>query len=292
MPINFTCPHCGHNTGVADQYAGQTGPCTGCGKAVTIPTPPGVAPAEVAYSPAAPSKRSSPALIVVVIVGAALMAFCIVGILIALLLPAVQAAREAARRTQCANNLKQINLAMLNYHDVYGTFPPAYLADENGQPMHSWRVLLLPFMEEKALYDQYDFDEPWDSPNNSRLAAQIPTVYQCPSASLGVDETHYVVVDGPGYIFDGDTACAIADVSDGLSNTILVVEAPGSPVGWLEPAPWQWTGTLDDLGVAHPGGINIGLADGSVHFLNVNTDPTNFEAGLTKDGGEEFSLGR
>ena len=111
-----------------------------------------------------------------------LVVIAIIAILVALLLPAVQQAREAARRTQCKNNLKQIGIALHSYHDVYKTFPPAYIPDEDGKPMHSWRVLILPFIEQQALYEQYDFNEPWDGPNNSQLANVVISVYQCPSS--------------------------------------------------------------------------------------------------------------
>src|SRR5436190_7601184 len=86
----------------------------------------------------------------------------ILGLLVALLLPAMRfGTREAARRMQCSNHLKQIGLALQNYHDEYKSLPPAYIADTEGKPMHSWRVLILPFMEQKPLYDKYDFNEPW-----------------------------------------------------------------------------------------------------------------------------------
>ena len=113
-------------------------------------------------------------------VALALLCLCGGGILVALLLPAVQAAREAARRMQCTNNLKQIALAMHNYHDVHGSFPAAYIADENGRPMHSWRVALLPYLERSDLYNQYNFNEPWDSPGNLKVAEQLPQTYRCP----------------------------------------------------------------------------------------------------------------
>lgn len=292
MPLSFTCPHCGHQSNVADQYAGQTGPCAGCGKTITIPSSPeaalsGMAPA-VAVAPSR-GRGTNVVLVIVAVVGLAFAAVCAIGILLALLLPAVQAAREAARRSQCANNMKQITLAMLNYNEVYGTFPPAYLADENGRPMHSWRVLLLPFMEQEDLYEQYNFDEPWDGPSNSLLAAQIPAVYRCPSAMLAADETHYVVVDGPGYIFEGDGACEIEDIVDGTSNTILIVEAPDNSVNWMQPVDAHWTGSVHDLGMAHPGIIQTAFADGSVMAMNVNIDTTVFDALLTIDGGEDVS---
>ena len=98
-----------------------------------------------------------------------------------LLLPAVQTAREAARRMQCMNNLRQISLAVLNYEADYKCLPPACIPDKNGKPMHSWRVLILPYLERRDLYEQYKFDEPWNGPNNSKLLASRPRLYICPS---------------------------------------------------------------------------------------------------------------
>jgi hypothetical protein len=99
-----------------------------------------------------------------------------------LLLPAVEAAQEAARRMQCSGNLCAISLGLHNYHDHYGCFPPAIVKDADGKPMHSWRVLLLPFLSEYNLYNKYRMDEPWDGPNNRKLLGSMPSVYRCPSA--------------------------------------------------------------------------------------------------------------
>src|SRR6516165_2689000 len=90
-----------------------------------------------------------------------------------------------AKRGQCKNNLMNIGLALHNYHDQFGSFPPACVADENGRPMHSWRVLILPFLDQTPLYNQYRFDEPWDGPNNKKLADTILAVYNCPSDDHG-----------------------------------------------------------------------------------------------------------
>ena len=84
-------------------------------------------------------------------------------IIVALLFPAAQAARAAAQRMTCCGHMSQLTLAFLVYHEVHGSFPPAYTVDENGKPLHSWRVLILPFIEQKALYDKIRLDEPWDS---------------------------------------------------------------------------------------------------------------------------------
>ena len=163
MPISFTCPHCGKQTTVADEYAGQSGPCKFCSETITIPAtgvPPTLPPA-----PQPPVKGSGTGVTIAVVAVVCVVGVLMCGgILVALLLPAVQASREAARRAQCANNLKQIGLAFHNYHDAHKTFPPAYIPDKDGKPMHSWRVLILPYLEQQALYKRYNFDEPWDSP--------------------------------------------------------------------------------------------------------------------------------
>ena len=99
------------------------------------------------------------------VLGGGLLLVC-GGILLALLLPAVQAAREASRRMECSNNLKQISLAMHSYHDVYGSLPPAYTIDEEGRRLHSWRTLLLPYLEAGQIYEQLDLSQPWDSLDN------------------------------------------------------------------------------------------------------------------------------
>ncbi|NUQ63252.1 MAG: DUF1559 domain-containing protein [Pirellulales bacterium] len=290
MPIQFTCPHCGLQTNVADEYAGQSGPCARCGKTITVP-PVGGGPV---YAPP-PKRTSGPAVLVIVLVAALGIVVVCGGIMAALLLPAVQAAREAARRSQCTNNLKQIALAMHNYHDTYGSFPPAYLADKNGKPMHSWRVLLLPFLEQQALYEQYNFDEPWDSPANQRIASTVVPVYNCPSnPNTSSPQTSYVMLVGPGTISDGASATKIQDIADGSSNTILVIEATGTSIGWTEPRDLDATkitfevnepmgGEIESL---HPGGVNCAMCDGAVRFLSDTIDPKTVRGMSTISGGE------
>lgn len=163
----------------------------------------------------------------------------LVGILIALLLPAVQSARPAARRNQCANNLKQIALALLMYESAVRTMPPAYIADANGKPTHSWRVLILPYLSQQTLFGKYNFNEPWNGPNNSKLTAQAPDVYRCPGHEDDADqnplETNYIAIVGPGSVFPGAAGSPIRAISDGTSKTITVIEASGLGVNWMEP---------------------------------------------------------
>ncbi|MCA9163994.1 MAG: DUF1559 domain-containing protein [Planctomycetales bacterium] len=155
-----------------------------------------------------------------------------------MLLPAVQSAREAARRSQCSNNLKQIALALHNYHDIYKSFPPAYIADANGRPMHSWRVLILPFMGYQELYDQYRFDEPWDGPNNRKLNSKVVDAYRCPanqSRTEHTTHTNYVAIIGPNTIWPGAESTSFADILDGTSNTVMVIESKSADIHWMEP---------------------------------------------------------
>jgi prepilin-type processing-associated H-X9-DG protein len=293
VPITFQCPHCGSQTQVEDRFAGQSGPCRSCGATITIPGPAGAA----AY-PTAPrgSSASTASMIVIIAVVVGVVGLLLAGVLAALLVPAVGAARDAARRTQCMNNVKQIGLAMQMYADTYRTFPPAYTVDAAGKPMHSWRVLLLPYLEGGPLYDQYRMDEPWDGPNNSQLAGLMPAVFRCPSeaATPGSTTTVYAVVNGPGAVFDGDKLCTLASVTDGLSNTLVVVEAAGANIHWMEPRDLDFTqlqGVINGTGgneIAshHPGMAVVGFADGSVRALPSSVQPTVVRALITRAGGE------
>lgn len=294
MPIPFTCPHCGVQTNVADQYAGQSGPCASCGRTIMIPAKPEGVPG---YPPPTSSSRGTTTL-VAVLCGAVIMFLVCGGILAALLLPAVQAAREAARRSQCTNNLKMIGLGMHNYLSQHRSFPPAYLPDQDGKPMHSWRVLLLPYLEEEPLYKQYRFDEPWDGPNNRALTDLMPKVYQCPSdpSPNAAKTTNYVVITGVGTVFEGAEAMSIRDITDGTSNTFLVVEVPGTSVNWLEPKDTTIEGINQMLQNAangsggHPGGFNALFCDGSVRFISFTMDPETLKCLIQKDDGQAIPL--
>ena len=136
------------------------------------------------------------------------------------------AARRAARRQVCFNNLKQIGLAMHNYYEKHKTFPPAASRDDQGRLLLSWRVQLLPYLEEPALYEQFHQDEPWDSPHNRQLIAQMPKIFRCPSAAaLEPGKTTYVLPIGPGTVWSGERPLSLREITDGTSQTAMVVEA-------------------------------------------------------------------
>ena len=146
--------------------------------------------------------------------------------------------RSAPRwqRTECANHLRQIALALHDYHQVYGCLPPAHVDGPGGKPMHSWRVLILPFLHYEKLYQQYDFAEPWNGPKNSLLAKRIPHEYRCPAAQEANSwATSYVAVVGPATAWPGSKCVRFQDIKDGTSDTILLVEVADATIPWMEP---------------------------------------------------------
>jgi prepilin-type processing-associated H-X9-DG protein len=231
------------------------------------------------------------------IVLGSLSSFLIVpAVLVALLLPAVQAAREAARRAQCTNNLKRITLGMLNYEGKEGTFPPAAKCDANGKPLLSWRVLILPYVEEQALYEQFHLDEPWDSPHNRPLADKTPSVFTCPSEPPSQGLTTYQVVVDRRSLFIGDpTGVRRTQLSDSPSSTFLVTEA-ASGVPWSKPEDLSLASPDPFLGMGskHPGGFNAAMADGSVRFIQKAgpnaANPEMLKALVSRNGGEAVSV--
>jgi prepilin-type processing-associated H-X9-DG protein len=207
----------------------------------------------------------------------------------ALLLPLIQAGSQAAQRAQCINNLKQIGLAMHNFHDKENHLPPATIADARGNPGLSWRVALLPYLGLDSLYQQFKLDEPWDSPNNARLIAQIPPVYICPGDLSGTKgSTHYQAIVGSGSAFDQAPGNPISGFTDGTSNTLLVVEGTNA-VPWTRPDDIDLATIAGSIGSRHPGGANALFADGSVRFLKTTINPVLLQALGTRNGGEVVS---
>ncbi len=197
-------------------------------------------------------------------------------VLAGLLLPAIQKARDAARRTQSANNLKQIALAIINYESTYGRLPSAYIADHNtGKPLLSWRVAVLPFIEQDALYKQFHLDEPWDSDHNKKLIAAMPTIYRHPASTAAPGMTNYLTVRGKDTAFPGQNGVAPAQITDGMSHTIMAVEACDSKaVPWTKPDDFTYDekNPTAGLGGLFPGGFNAAFCDGSVRFISSAID--------------------
>jgi prepilin-type processing-associated H-X9-DG protein len=192
------------------------------------------------------------------------------GIGVGLLLPAVQKVREAAARTKDANNLKQIAIAMLNYESAVGRMPPAAICDKNGKPLLSWRVAILPYIEQQNLYQQFHLDEPWDSEHNIKLARIMPSVYFRPidPISAEIPTTCYLALVGNGAGFELNRGLSLLDFTDGTSNTLLVVESEKA-VPWTKPEDIEYDPKkMPPIAFSWSGRTQVLFADGSVRALS------------------------
>jgi prepilin-type processing-associated H-X9-DG protein len=204
-----------------------------------------------------------------------LAALGIMVILIALFLPASRSARPAARRAQCVNNLKQIGLALFNYEEANGALPPAYTVDAMGKPLHSWRTLILPYLELEPLYRTIDLSKPWNDPANAKALATALSVFRCPEAAGPPNTTTYLAIVGPNCCFNPNRSRRLAEITDGTADTLMVIEASEENA-----APWMAPVDANGLAVMslgpksklhHAGGTNAAFVDGSVRFLKSGT---------------------
>jgi beta-lactamase regulating signal transducer with metallopeptidase domain len=215
----------------------------------------------------------------------------------AVVMPAAAKAREGAQRAQSMNNLKQIALAMHMYADQKGAFPPAAVLGPDGKTPHSWRVALLPYLEQEQLFKQYNQNEPWDSENNRKVLEKMPAVYLHPAAKAPpakLTTSCYYVLTGEGALFSSSAAnkgVKLQDITDGTSNTLLVVEAKRD-IPWTKPGdiPFDAAGELPKLGEFQQDGFAAAFADGSARFLSKRIDPQLLKALITIKGGENARI--
>jgi hypothetical protein len=205
-------------------------------------------------------------------------------ILTGLMVPAVQKVRQATNRTQGSNNLKQLVLGMLQFAQKHqGNFPPAVF--HRGL---SWRVAILPYIGEEALYKEFDLHQPWNHPNNVKLLSRMPKVFAHPTAPGGDgSSTYYQVFAGPGAPFNGSQTMALQGFTDGTSNTFLIVEAV-RPVPWTKPEDIRFDPKQPpQLGLFFAGGFLAALADASVEWFDpAKLKPETLRAAITPAGGE------
>jgi hypothetical protein len=215
--------------------------------------------------------------------------FVTAGLLAGLILPAIQTARMSATTMTTSNDIRQLGLAMLNYEQAYKKLPDD-IKDADGNPILSWRVQLLPFLDEQQLYSEFHLDEPWNSPHNSELVHRMPSVYGNMSMPLQIGHTPYLAPWGDGL---GVLGLGLAEITDGTSNTIAIVEAPPEySVTWSEPAdfdvdreaphaPWVSSGMIQ---------FNAVMVDVTVKSLFISElEPETFLGMLTPHGGEVIS---
>jgi len=224
-------------------------------------------------------------------------AFLLLAIFIVLFFLLQGNGNTSSRRATCMNNMHQIALALMNYESRYHCFPPAYVADKNGHPTHSWRVLILPFLDRDDLYKKYDFSEPWDGPHNSALMKTCPEVFRCPSADKqDSSATNYVAVVGDTTAWPFGKSVGLDDIQnhDGAAYTLLFVEVAESDIRWMEPRDIAFDQAVVGINVNkrhgissnHPGMVCVTFADGHLDLLDNGTSPQLLKALLTIAGGE------
>jgi hypothetical protein len=215
-----------------------------------------------------------------------------VGMVAGLMLPAVQSTRDAARRTVGMNNLRQLALAMHNHESAENSLPAAAICDDDGKPLLSWRVRMLPYLGEQDLHAQFKLDEPWDSEHNKKLVEKMPKIFASPGDAVAKPGmTRYLVPTGKGTIFpQPDKATRLAVVSDGLFKTILIVEAEAAKaVPWTKPEdlPVNLDKPHEGLKNARPTGFTAAFADGSVRLIPADVAAKVLAAAFTRSGDEQ-----
>jgi hypothetical protein len=197
-----------------------------------------------------------------------------------------------AQRSQATNNLKQLGIAMHNFHDSHKRFPGS-VKDENGKPLLSWRVQLLPFLEQQNLFAQFHMDEPWDSPHNKLLIQRIPPPFTAPGSKAGGGKTNYVGFRHENAIFADKGRMGFRDILDGTSNTIMIVEADDDhAVIWTKPDDLKFDEKkpLAGLGEIRKGGFLAAMCDGAVHFIPSTITPATLVKLVFRNDGEAIDF--
>ena len=212
------------------------------------------------------------------------------GVLAMLLIPAVQSARTAARRMSSYNNVRIMSLALLNYESTYRALPPAYTVDADGNRLHSWRTLLLPFMDSSGLAQKIDMSKPWNHPDNAFALDYDVAAFRSPLGNTKPGYTSYLAVVDASTALIGGQSTKLQEITDGTSNTIWIYETSDSKaVHWMEPTDGSIQDFQDEVTSTLPkpvSGTVCGFVDGLATFLPNSTSPADIEAFATRDGSE------
>ncbi len=297
MSYLFTCPHCKSQTLVGDEYSGLAGECAVCRQSIELPDFADLGPVEDEPQESWLANRTVRLSIAGTITLA--LAACLLFVFIKFSSSTLAQMQANRRKQQDASNLVSIAKALNAYADAYGSYPPPVTNDANGRPMHSWRVLILPYLEQEELYRQYDMSQPWDVNMNQIYAT--PAVYQSSDGQALGYETAYYLVTGPGTLFPtATTSLGPQDVLDEAAKTILLVEAKpptGTGLNWMEPVDldvrkMQFAIAGNDgveIGGQHERGAVVATVDGRSHFLRDNLSPVEVRALLSPAGGEPLA---
>jgi len=210
--------------------------------------------------------------------------------------------RTTALRNSCNNKLFQIGQAIKAYYDDHQVFPPAYTVDENGKPLHSWRTLILPYLEQQALYDSIDLTKPWDDPVNAVALQTKVDLYQCPAADIPSNHTGYLAIVTPQSCLRPGKSPSKNEITDKLDQTVMIVEVPTDyAVPWMSPQDVDERFFVDQMqdelknksgqpaNWPHPGVIPIVFAAGNTRHIDIMTPAAERRAMITIAGGDDRS---
>lgn len=308
MKILFTCPHCHSQIEITEDFMGQSGPCFSCGKVVEVSertiTRSIVDPEGAVWSAddAFQKDRRSQFVGSLKLLSIALLlglsgAGGVIGFLW-VVLPLIGFDAETARHQLIQAKIARIATAMRQYHDDYGRLPPPVVYDDQGQPMHSWRALLLPYLDEQRLFQDYKFDEAWDSSHNSRLHSMPFDPFQLPGSNLttSINHTGFMVIVGTDTLFpDNNLGTPLSAATDGLGSTLLVAEVDQSGVHWLQPtdldrAAMSFTMNSGFPGseIGDPAGLGgwVVMADGKPQFLENGISADKLQSLVTRSSND------
>lgn len=304
MPFLFTCPHCQAKTQVDDCYSGQSGNCVTCGGPIQLPR------FAVGATQGSPPKRvnrfgsasgSRERMLRWVIAGAVGLVFIVSLFSVLFRYGGETVSHLTSNRERAASmrNLERIAAALNAYAADYGTYPPNATRDQSGKKLHSWRVLILPYLGEDELYNQFDLSVPWDDVHHMQVT-EIPSVYRHPNGNAGVPAftPAYFMIVGPGTLMPASGPLSPRQIGDDPAQTILVIEgSPIVPSGyWYEPVDLDITKMRGDLSTnpsIEPGGlledgVAFATSDGRAHFVPTSIDPRKMLSLITANGGERL----
>ena len=219
-----------------------------------------------------------------------LVVIAIIGVMIGLMLPATRSARPAARRAQCASNLKNVAMALLDYEREHHTLPPAYTVDANGRPLHSWRTLILPYLDQE-LYQTIDLSKPWNDPANTKAIETAVSLFRCPEAAGPRNTTTFLAIASPNGCLVPGKGRRLTEITDSHASTLMVIEAgEENAVPWMAPVDADESLVLN-LGPStklhHTGGMHACFVDGTVRFLKANISASVRRALMSISGNDE-----
>ena len=292
MPYLFTCPHCGTQTQVEDRYSGQSGECVSCGDNIQLP--------DFDHRTKQPADRPKTLRWIVGSIVSAVIMSCLLFAIIRAGGQSVGRMSVVRDQTQSLENLVRIAEALNAYAADHGNYPPAVVKGNSGKPLHSWRVLILPYLGEDEMYNNIDFSVGWDDPANAVLMRRMPAVYRHPnSAEHGLNnQSGYYLIVGNGTLFPDAGPLGPGDIIDDPTQTILVVEAKPKLMSqsWSEPGDVNFETLKGNIG-GNPDtevgglldeGVAMVTTDGRGHILDESTEPLVLRSLVTPRGNERL----